>query len=49
VATLPTPWDQDGPALLLPAGSFPGFVSRYASRRVFFKIRNSFYFPPLAG
>jgi hypothetical protein len=22
VATLPTPWDQDGPALHYPAGSF---------------------------
>jgi flavin-dependent dehydrogenase len=38
VATLPTPWDQDGPALPLPTGSFPRFVARYASRRVFFKF-----------
>jgi hypothetical protein len=28
VATLPTPWDQDGPALPLPTGSFFKFVSR---------------------
>jgi hypothetical protein len=41
VATLPTPWDQDGPARPLPAGSFPRFVARYASRRVFFQIRIS--------
>jgi hypothetical protein len=34
VATLPTPQDQDGPALPLPAGSFSGFVPRYASRPV---------------
>jgi hypothetical protein len=33
MATLPTPMDQDGPALLLPAGSFPVLVSRSASRR----------------
>jgi hypothetical protein len=36
VATLPTPQDQDGPALPLPAGSFSGFVPRYASRRSIF-------------
>jgi hypothetical protein len=35
VATPPTPWDQDGPALPLPAGSFPVLVTRYASRRSF--------------
>jgi hypothetical protein len=33
MATLPTPWDQDGPALPLPARSFPVLVPRYASRR----------------
>jgi hypothetical protein len=31
----PTPTDQDGPALPLPAGSFPRFVARSAPRRVF--------------
>jgi hypothetical protein len=46
VATPPTPWDQDGPALPLPAGSFPVLVTRYASRRVFSQIRNSLRFPP---
>jgi hypothetical protein len=35
VVLTPTPKDQDGPALRPPAGSFPGFVPRYASRRVF--------------
>jgi hypothetical protein len=35
MATLPTPQDQDGPALPLPAGSFPVLVPRSASRRVF--------------
>jgi hypothetical protein len=35
VATLPTPWDQDGPALPLPTGSFFKFVARSASRRLF--------------
>jgi hypothetical protein len=46
VVLTPTPWDQDGPALHYPAGSFPGFVSRSASRRVFFQIRSSLFFPP---
>jgi hypothetical protein len=35
VATRPIPQDQDGPTPPLPTGSFPGFVSRYASRPVF--------------
>jgi hypothetical protein len=38
MATLPTPWDQDGPALPLPAGSFPRFVARSASRRSTFPV-----------
>jgi hypothetical protein len=42
VAALPTPWDQDGPTPPLPARSFPGFVSRSASRPVFFRTRTSF-------
>jgi hypothetical protein len=47
MATLPTPWDQDGPALPLPAGSFFKFVARYSSRRVcFWGTRTSFCFPP---
>jgi hypothetical protein len=45
VVTLPTPWDQDGPALPLPARSFPRFVSRSASRPVFSQIRLSLRFP----
>jgi hypothetical protein len=45
VATLPTPWDQDGPTPPLPAGSFSVLVPRYASRPVFSRIRNSFCFP----
>jgi hypothetical protein len=40
MALTPTPWDQDGPALLLPARSFFKFVPRYASRRVFAQIRS---------
>jgi hypothetical protein len=36
MALTPTPQDQDGPALPLPAGSFPVLVPRYASRRVCF-------------
>jgi hypothetical protein len=40
IALTPTPWDQDGPALLLPARSFFKFVPRYASRRVFAQIRS---------
>jgi hypothetical protein len=47
MATLPTPQDQDGPALHLPAGSFSVLVPRYASRRVFSRIRISLRFPPL--
>jgi hypothetical protein len=46
MATLPTPWDQDGPALPLPTGSFPVFVARSASRPVFSRIRISLRFPP---
>jgi hypothetical protein len=46
VATLPTPWDQDGPAPPLPTGSFPRFVPRHASHRVFSPIRTSSRFPP---
>jgi hypothetical protein len=46
MVTLPTPQDQDGPALPLPAGSFPVLVSRYASRRVFSRIRSSFCLQP---
>jgi hypothetical protein len=46
MATLPTPWDQDGPAPPLPARSFPVFVARSASRPVFSRIRISFRFPP---
>jgi hypothetical protein len=46
MALTPTPWDQDGPALRPPAGSFPGFVARYAPRRVFSRIRISLFFPP---
>jgi hypothetical protein len=46
VVLTPTPKDQDGPALRPPAGSFPGFVPRYASRRVFSRIRTSLCFPP---
>jgi hypothetical protein len=46
VATLPTPWDQDGPARPLPAGSFPVLVPRSASRRVFSRTRNPFRCPP---
>jgi hypothetical protein len=38
MATLPTPWDQDGPALPLPAGSFPRFVARSTSRRSTFPV-----------
>jgi hypothetical protein len=34
MATLPTPQDQDGPTLPLPAGSFPVLVTRYAARRI---------------
>jgi hypothetical protein len=33
MATLPTPWDQDGPALPLPARSFSVLVPHYGSRR----------------
>jgi hypothetical protein len=44
VALTPTPQDQDGPVPQLPAGSFPGFVARYASRPVFSCIRTSFRF-----
>jgi hypothetical protein len=46
MATLPTPQDQDGPALPLPAGSFPVLATRSASRPVFSRTRNSFCFPP---
>jgi hypothetical protein len=46
MATLPTPQDQDGPALPLPAGSFPVLVPRSASRRVFSRTRTSLRFPP---
>jgi hypothetical protein len=46
MVTLPTPQDQDGPALPLPAGSFPVLVPRSASRRVFSRTRTSLRFPP---
>jgi hypothetical protein len=46
IALTPTPWDQDGPTLPLPARSFPRFVSRSASRPVFSQIRSSFCCPP---
>jgi hypothetical protein len=46
VVLTPAPLDQDGPAPPLPARSFPGFVARSASRRVFSRIRSSFRFPP---
>jgi hypothetical protein len=46
MALIPTPWDQDGPALLLPARSFPVLVARSAPRRVFSRTRTSFCSPP---
>jgi hypothetical protein len=46
VVLTPTPKDQDGPALRPPAGSFLRSVARYASRRVFSRIRTSLCFPP---
>jgi hypothetical protein len=33
VVLTPTPWDQDGPALHYPAGSFPVLVTRSAAHR----------------
>jgi hypothetical protein len=37
----------DSQLVMLPAGSFPGFAARYASRRVFPRIRSSLRFPPV--
>jgi hypothetical protein len=49
VATLPTPQDQDGPAPPLPARSFPGFVSRDASRRSFPRSVPRYASPQICG